>query len=207
MEADLLTTLEAARLAGLGSHVLRSAIRRKRLATQRSEHHSPDTRTRIWIARADLQAWLELRKERQQQQPRPAGGIPFCRHSEEWARLLTESRQEQRLTKQEVARRAQVSPGYVTRMEQGLVPKRSNTIALAKALGINVDRCLLLCGYSPDNAVSPLLIQTLTSLNPEEQGLLAKTLICMASNKERRRSFLLLLHEASSGSDGIFGSD
>lgn len=165
---EYLTTCEAAERAGLGAHILRSAINRRLLPVRREG--SGGSRNRVLIATRDLEAWLRVRQQKQDCARRVRG-----RHSPEWGALLTSTRQSRGLPKVELAQRAGVSPSYITLMEQGAVPKREHVVRLAQALGLDVNHCLLVGGYAP-HSVAVELMQVLSLLTMEEQLVLARSL-------------------------------
>lgn len=69
-----------------------------------------------------------------------------------WAELVKSARRAAGLSCRDVARRAGFEGSYVTLFERdGYVPHRQYVAALARALGLDVDRTLLVAGYAPES--------------------------------------------------------
>jgi transcriptional regulator with XRE-family HTH domain len=81
-----------------------------------------------------------------------------------FGKWLSEKRQEARLTQQQLAKRAGISPNYVSALERdepntkdGLPrrPREDKVERIAKALRVSLDDALLAAGYAPTQLIGP----------------------------------------------------
>lgn len=69
-----------------------------------------------------------------------------------WANYVKEKREASHMKKIELAEKVKLDPTYVAFIEKdGIVPHREKVIQLAKALDCDIDECLLVAGYAPEN--------------------------------------------------------
>ncbi len=71
----------------------------------------------------------------------------------QFGRMVREARLRQDMSQQDLARLAGVNASSVSRAEAGVVRPSEETVErLAKALGLDPDRCRLAAGYAPKSA-------------------------------------------------------
>lgn len=69
-----------------------------------------------------------------------------------WANHVRKERKGIGLTRRKLAELAKIDPSYVTLIERdGYVPRRDKVLDIAKALGTDTDKTLLVAGYAPLN--------------------------------------------------------
>lgn len=80
----------------------------------------------------------------------------------DFAGWLRDHRRAKKMKQYEVARSASVSPSYISTLERKqphtvtgvqIRPEREKVVAIARAVGGDVDEALILCGYAPESSV------------------------------------------------------
>lgn len=67
-----------------------------------------------------------------------------------WANYVKEKRKGKHLTRRKLAELSRVDPSYLTLIERdGFVPRKDKVAKLARAMGCDIDECLLTAGYAP----------------------------------------------------------
>jgi len=67
-----------------------------------------------------------------------------------WSNYVKEKRKGKHLTRRKLAELAKVDPSYLTLIERdGFVPRKDKVVRLARAMGCDIDECLLTAGYAP----------------------------------------------------------
>lgn len=115
-------------------------------------------------------------------------GEPASARAMEFARMLTEFRQDRGITKAELAGQTGLSPSSITRFEQGKRdPERETVLLLARAMVLPLadrDRLLAAAGFRSELWDDPLLIELAQLLNdsgiPESARLEARSVVRMA---------------------------
>jgi len=103
---------------------------------------------------------------------------------------IAEARERRQWNKAELARRAGISPSYVTRIEKGEFdrPSIEQIKLIAGALGVLVTD---LTDFAPDPVSSGIEAELRAMFQPDEAPLVAELLQKLARHDARRRRFLL----------------